>query len=148
VSYAGFRLKARHFASKPRSPACLLTRFAGFSAQADPGSGNVKALRGPWNDRWFWALESFPEDCRGDEDDSDAGANGLVGKFGPGEALLATIHNEPKMKATSAAPIVITYAHARADSGPPNSFAITQIWAKCTPKIFATRACFALAPCQ
>lgn len=44
------------------------TRFRPFSAQAE--AGNVLVLRGPWNERWFSALEGFPEAVH--DDDADA----------------------------------------------------------------------------
>lgn len=43
----------------PSRQSAKVTRFSPFSAQAEPG--NVKVLRGPWNDRWFEELEAFPE---------------------------------------------------------------------------------------
>jgi predicted phage terminase large subunit-like protein len=43
-----------------------ITRFAPFSAQAE--AGNVLVLRGPWNDDWFTALESFGPDVKHDDD--------------------------------------------------------------------------------
>jgi phage terminase large subunit-like protein len=68
-----------------------IARSAGFSARRRSRSGNIKVPHGPWNDRLFLTLGSFPGgDGRGHEDDP---ANGLVGELG--EALLATIHNEP-----------------------------------------------------
>lgn len=48
-----------------------VTRFSGFSAQAE--GGNVKVLRGSWNDRWFIELENFPPE-EGHDDDADATA--------------------------------------------------------------------------
>jgi predicted phage terminase large subunit-like protein len=45
-----------------------ITRFGPFSAQAE--AGNVYVLRGPWNDAWFAALESFPTAPH--DDDADA----------------------------------------------------------------------------
>lgn len=48
------------------------TRFAPFSAQAE--AGNVKVLRGAWNDAWFTALEGFPEAKHDDEADSTSRA--------------------------------------------------------------------------
>lgn len=44
------------------------TRFRPFSAQAE--AGNVLVLRGQWNERWFAALEGFPEAAH--DDDADA----------------------------------------------------------------------------
>jgi predicted phage terminase large subunit-like protein len=44
-----------------------ITRFGAFSAQAE--AGNVLVLRGPWNEDWFTALESFPPATSGGHDD-------------------------------------------------------------------------------
>jgi predicted phage terminase large subunit-like protein len=49
-----------------------VTRFGGFSAQAE--AGNVYVLRGAWNDEWFSALEGFPEASHDDDADSTARA--------------------------------------------------------------------------
>ena len=46
-----------------------LERFKGFSAQAQ--AGNVKVLRGSWNERWFRELENFPP-IFGHDDDADS----------------------------------------------------------------------------
>jgi predicted phage terminase large subunit-like protein len=43
-----------------------VTRFSPFSAQAE--HGNVLVKRGPWNERWFATLESFPLDGIHDDD--------------------------------------------------------------------------------
>lgn len=48
-----------------------VTRFSPFSAQAE--AGNVKVIRGPWNERWFSELENFPPDS-GHDDDADSTA--------------------------------------------------------------------------
>lgn len=48
-----------------------VTRFSGFSAQAE--AGNVKVLRGQWNERWFSELENFPPET-GHDDDADSTA--------------------------------------------------------------------------
>jgi len=48
-----------------------VTRFSGFSAQAE--AGNVFVLRGKWNDRWFSELENFPPET-GHDDDADSTA--------------------------------------------------------------------------
>jgi predicted phage terminase large subunit-like protein len=55
-----------------------VTRFKPFSAQAE--AGNVLVLRGPWNERWFGALEAFGPDVKHDDDaDSTSEAfNSLV----------------------------------------------------------------------
>lgn len=49
-----------------------VTRFGGFSAQAE--AGNVHVLRGRWNERWFTELENFPPDGSGHDDDADSTA--------------------------------------------------------------------------
>jgi len=49
-----------------------ITRFGPFSAQAE--AGNVYVLRGPWNDAWFAALESFPTAPHDDEADATSRA--------------------------------------------------------------------------
>lgn len=48
-----------------------VTRFSPFSAQAE--AGNVKVVRGSWNERWFSELENFPPD-QGHDDDADSTA--------------------------------------------------------------------------
>jgi predicted phage terminase large subunit-like protein len=59
-----------------------VTRFGAFSAQAE--GGNVVVLRGPWNEDWFTALESFPPPKNtGHDDDADSTSeafNELIGK--------------------------------------------------------------------
>ncbi|PWJ88386.1 putative phage terminase large subunit-like protein [Mesorhizobium loti] len=49
-----------------------VTRFGGFSAQAE--AGNVLVLRGPWNTDWFNELEGFPEGLHDDDADSTSRA--------------------------------------------------------------------------
>ena len=51
-----------------------VVRFNPFSAQAE--IGNVKVLRGPWNDRWFTSLEAFPDATHDDDADSTSRAFG------------------------------------------------------------------------
>lgn len=59
-----------------------ITRFGGFSAQAEVG--NVLVLRGPWNEDWFTQLEAFPEGVHDDDADSTSEAfNFLVEKRAP-----------------------------------------------------------------
>lgn len=56
-----------------------VTRFSGFSAQAE--AGNVYVLRGDWNERWFSELENFPPEGAGHDDDADSTSqafNGLL----------------------------------------------------------------------
>jgi predicted phage terminase large subunit-like protein len=49
-----------------------ITRFSPFSAQAE--AGNVKVLRGPWNEAWFSSLEGFPDAAHDDDADSTSRA--------------------------------------------------------------------------
>jgi predicted phage terminase large subunit-like protein len=54
-----------------------VTRSKGMAAQAE--AGNVKLVRGPWNDRYLRTLHSFPEGAHDDEVDASSGAfNDLV----------------------------------------------------------------------
>jgi predicted phage terminase large subunit-like protein len=53
-----------------------ITRFSPFSAQCE--AGNVDVLRGPWNDRWFGALEGFPVAKHDDDPDSTSRAFDIV----------------------------------------------------------------------
>lgn len=72
---AGFNVHARPISGDK------IVRFSPFSAQAE--AGNVLVLRGPWNDDWLTALESFPPPSNaGHDDDADATAeafNALAG---------------------------------------------------------------------
>lgn len=61
-----------------------VTRFGAFSAQAQ--AGNILVLRGEWNEAWFSALESFPPEGNGHDDDADSTAeafNALIEARGP-----------------------------------------------------------------
>lgn len=49
-----------------------VTRFNGFSAQAE--AGNVYVVRGSWNESWFDNLEGFPEAAHDDDVDSTSQA--------------------------------------------------------------------------
>src|SRR6266550_3770963 len=61
------------FTTKPATESGdKLTRFGPFSAQCR--AGNVKILRGPWNDDLFRVLEGFPELAHDDEVDACSGA--------------------------------------------------------------------------
>lgn len=53
-------------------------RFSPFSAQAK--AGNVLVLRAPWNERWFTALEGFPEAAHDDDVDSTSRAYNALAK--------------------------------------------------------------------
>ena len=50
-----------------------LTRFGPFSSQSR--AGNVKILRGPWNEDLFRVLEGFPDLAHDDEADACSGAS-------------------------------------------------------------------------
>ena len=63
---AGYRVRAT-----PES-GDKVTRFGGFSAQAE--AGNVLVLRGHWNEGWFSELEGFPEGVHDDDADSTSRA--------------------------------------------------------------------------
>ncbi len=49
-----------------------ITRATPFSSQAE--AGNVKVLRGPWNNAFFIELENFPEGENDDQVDASSGA--------------------------------------------------------------------------
>lgn len=59
-----------------------VTRFGPFSAQCE--AGNVKFLRGAWNDDVFTSLEGFPDAAHDDDADACGGAFGMFvdNKFG------------------------------------------------------------------
>ncbi len=63
---AGFIVTAR------RETGDKITRAGPFSSQAE--AGNVKVVRGPWNDAFFAELENFP---KGHDDQVDAAAGAL-----------------------------------------------------------------------
>lgn len=63
---AGFTVRIK------RESGAKTTRFAPFSAQAE--AGNVRMLRGPWNERWLSDLEGFPDAAHDDTADATAGA--------------------------------------------------------------------------
>jgi predicted phage terminase large subunit-like protein len=52
-----------------------IVRFGPFSAQAE--AGNVKVLRGAWNEDFFACLEAFPESAHDDDVDGCSGAFGM-----------------------------------------------------------------------
>lgn len=58
-----------------------VTRFGGFSAQAE--AGNVQVLRGRWNEEWFTQLEAFPEGKHDDDADSTAEAFNALARIPP-----------------------------------------------------------------
>jgi len=53
-----------------------ITRFGPFSSQCK--AGNVKILRGEWNEAFFRALEGFPDVAHDDDVDAAAGALELI----------------------------------------------------------------------
>ncbi len=53
-----------------------IARFSPFSAQCK--AGNVKVLRGPWNDDFFTSLEGFPDATHDDDADACGGAYGML----------------------------------------------------------------------
>jgi len=54
-----------------------VTRAKGLAAQAE--AGNIKLVRGPWNDRYLRTLHAFPDGPHDDEVDASSGAfNDLV----------------------------------------------------------------------
>lgn len=57
-----------------------ITRFSPFSAQAE--AGNVKIVRGAWNERWLSELENFPPET-GHDDDADSTAEAFNGLSRP-----------------------------------------------------------------
>ncbi|MGN8022168.1 phage terminase large subunit [Phyllobacterium sp. 22229] len=82
---AGFRVRATAESGDK------ITRFGGFSAQAE--AGNVLVLRGNWNETWFTELESFPEAAHDDDADSTSRAfNALLN--GSSQALFGTYGNQ------------------------------------------------------
>lgn len=62
-----------------------ITRFGGFSAQAE--AGNVLVLRGAWNETWFTELEGFPEGAH--DDDADATSRAFNALLKPAPPKLA-----------------------------------------------------------
>ena len=64
LALKGFRARARA-TNKDK-----VTRFAPFSAMAE--SGNVRVVKGTWNDAFFTELESFTGDGKKKDDQVDA----------------------------------------------------------------------------
>jgi len=63
-----------------------LTRFGPFSSQCR--AGNVKILRGAWNEDLFRVLEGFPDLAHDDEVDTCSGALEMLNTPIKGEAIL------------------------------------------------------------
>lgn len=68
-----------------------ITRFSPFSAQAE--AGNVKVLRGDWNESWFQELEGFPEAAKDDDVDSTSRAYNHLLNDAPVVRMLLTRKN-------------------------------------------------------
>jgi predicted phage terminase large subunit-like protein len=66
------KLLVGHPVSSSTETGDKLTRFSAFSAQAE--AGNIYVLKGTWNERWFDALEGFPEAAHDDDADSTSRA--------------------------------------------------------------------------
>jgi predicted phage terminase large subunit-like protein len=86
-----------------------VTRFSPFSAQAE--HGNVKVLRGDWNDDWFAALENFPPET-GHDDEADATSRAFNAFLSPvaGGALLELARRRLANRDAPAAAPEPTYA--------------------------------------
>jgi predicted phage terminase large subunit-like protein len=70
---------AQSSADTPSKMSAKVVRFGPFSAQCE--AGNVDVVAGSWNDRWFSALEAFPEAAHDDDADSTARAfQGVAGR--------------------------------------------------------------------
>jgi len=50
-----------------------IQRFGPFSAQAS--AGNVRIVRGPWNEKYIQELEAFPDGAHDDQVDATSGAH-------------------------------------------------------------------------
>ena len=69
-----------------------LTRFGPFSSQCR--AGNVKILRGAWNEELFRVLEGFPELAHDDEVDACSGALEMLNPNMKGWASLEIARRE------------------------------------------------------
>ena len=63
-----------------------------MSAQAE--AGNVKVVRGPWNDEFLRVLESFPVGKRDDEVDGLSGAHEVLCNVNAGGASFRRVEIE------------------------------------------------------
>lgn len=70
---AGYKVKTR------QETGSKVTRFEPFSAQCE--AGNVKFVRGSWNDEFFRILEGFPEAAHDDHADACSGAFNLLSEI-------------------------------------------------------------------
>jgi predicted phage terminase large subunit-like protein len=69
-----------------------LTRFGPFSSQCR--AGNMKILRGPWNEELFRVLEGFPELAHDDEVDASSGALEMLNPNMKGWGFLQLIRRQ------------------------------------------------------
>ena len=74
------------FTVTPAPESGELTRFGPFSSQCR--AGNVKILRGAWNEDLFRVLEGFPDLAHDDEVDTCSGALEMLNTPIKGEAIL------------------------------------------------------------
>jgi predicted phage terminase large subunit-like protein len=85
-----------------------VTRFGPFSAQAQ--AGNVDVLRGPWNEEWFTALESFPEAAHDDDADSTSRAFNSFLDVLPSQGFLDLVRRQAAEAAQPASPVEEVHA--------------------------------------
>ncbi len=80
---AGYDIRLSTESRGKRGDPAKITRFSPFSAQAQ--AGNVKVLRGQWNEMWFDCLEGFPDAAHDDLVDATSRAfNELLNNDGMG----------------------------------------------------------------
>jgi predicted phage terminase large subunit-like protein len=82
---AGFNVRFRVMSGQGDK----VTRFQGFSAQAE--HGNVLVLRGPWNAAWIAALEAFPEAKHDDAVDATSESFHRLSTMRPRKLILSTV---------------------------------------------------------
>lgn len=73
-----------------------ITRALAVSAQSE--AGNVKVLRGPWNEAFFNEAENFPEAAHDDQVDALSGAFNMIYKRGVVDFLPVSMTGENKFK--------------------------------------------------
>jgi predicted phage terminase large subunit-like protein len=88
------------------------TRFGPFSSECR--AGNVKILRGPWNEDLFRVLEGFPDLAHDDEVDACSGAlemlNPAMKGWGVYELYRQQAEQAKAQREAAAAPVKPTYA--------------------------------------
>jgi hypothetical protein len=80
-----------------------LTRFGPFSSQCR--AGNVKILRGLWNEDLFRVLEGFPDLAHDDEVDACSGAYEMLNPAMKGWGVFEYYRQEAEKKAEREAPV-------------------------------------------